>query len=135
MSLRTKSLPVLAAVFCVCLSMSAHAQRASLTLGRATQYGAFGLTIGAPLGRPSYTRCEPRRTWVAGHYETRCESVWVAGCTHDVWTPAQFEWRWDPCGRAYRVCLRAGSWRAVSDPGHYESRSVQVWIAGAWRCA
>jgi hypothetical protein len=135
MSLRTKSLPVLAAVLCVCLSMSARAQGVSLSLGRATKHGSFGLTIGVPLGRPSYTRCEPRQVWVPGHYETRCESVWVAGCTHRVWMPAQYEWRWASWGRAYRVCVRAAGWTTVSDPGHYQSREVQVWIAGTWRWA
>jgi hypothetical protein len=133
MSLRTKSLPVLAAVLAVCLSTSARAQGPSLTLGHATRHGSIELTLGVPLGHPSYTRCEPRRTWVAGHYETRCESVWIAGCTHDVWMPAQYEWRWGPWGRAFRICVRAGYGRAVTDPGHYESRNVQVWVPGAWR--
>ena len=135
MSLRTKSLPVLAAVLCVCLSMSARAQGPSLTLSHAARYAQVGLTLGVPLGHPIYTRCEPRRTWVPGHYATRCESVWIAGRTHDVWVPAQYEWRWASCGRAYRVCVSAGYWRPVTEPGHYEARNVQVWIPGAWRLA
>ena len=135
MSLRTKSLPVLAALLCAYLPMSAHAQGPSFNLTEATRYGSIEMTLGMPLGRPNYMRCEPRRVWVPGHFESRWKDVWIAGATHDVWVPAQYEWRWASFARPYRVCIRAGYWRAVTDPGHYESRNVQVWIPGAWRWA
>lgn len=135
MSLRTKSLPVLAAVFCAALALPTRAQHLSLSLGRNTHHGSFSINFGIPLARPSYSYCEPRRSWVPGHYETRCESVWVAGCSRQVWVAPEYEWRVDACGRPYRVCVRAGAWRTVTDPGHYESRDVQVWVPGGWRTA
>ena len=135
MALGRKSMPLIATLFCLCASLPARAQHVSLSLGRETRHSSFSLNIGWPFRRPSYTNCEPRRVWVAGHYETRVDRVWVNGCSHEAWVPARFEWRRDACGRAIRICVRAGSWTTVTDPGHYEARNVEVWVPGAWRFA
>ena len=79
------------------------------------------------------TRACPRREWVPGHYETRCERIWVPGETRRVWVPPAFETRFDLCGRPVRVCVRAGHWASVVEPGRYETVETRVWVAGHWR--
>jgi hypothetical protein len=81
------------------------------------------------------THACPRREWVPGHFETRCERVWVPGEARRVWVPAAFETRFDLCGRPIRVCVRAGYWASVVEPGRYETVETRAWVAGHWRRA
>lgn len=113
----------------------AEAQGFSISLGKKTKHGGIALaySTGFPRCAPPPVHCPPPRVWVPGHYETRCEQVFVPGTQQQVWVPAVFEWRYDSCGRAYQVCVQAGHYRTVCSPGHYESRTVQVWVDGSWR--
>lgn len=72
----------------------------------------------------------PRRVWVPGHYETRCEQVFVPGCTERVWVEPVFELRLGACHTWIRVEVAPGHWRTVQHPGRYETREVRVWIPG-----
>ena len=93
-------------------------------------YGDGRIEVRIGLGRAP--RYEPRRTWVPGHYEVRCERVWVPGCTRQEWVPARYEWRIDTCGRRFQVLVEPGHWITVTDPGRYEAREVRVWVPGYW---
>jgi hypothetical protein len=73
------------------------------------------------------------KVWVPGHYEQRCEQVWVPGCTQKVWVEPVYELRYDSCGRAFRFCVAGGHWKTVGAPGHYETRTVSVWVPDCWR--
>jgi hypothetical protein len=117
-----------------CLASRADAQGLSVSFGQRSKHGSFSLTLGSSCARPSYVECRPS-VWVPGHFESRCERVWVPGCTRQVWVAPRYEWRNDACGRPVRVCVRTGYWTAVTDPGRYETRTTQVWIAGRWRTA
>jgi hypothetical protein len=79
----------------------------------------------------------PRRVWVPGHYEWRHQDVWVEGRRHREWVEPRFETRvvfdlFGGCSNV-RVQVRAGYWNEVCDPGRYERRRTQVWIAGCWK--
>jgi hypothetical protein len=114
------------------LGASAQAQKLSLHVGKSNEHGRFSLTLGSasPACAP---RRGPARVWVAGRYETRCERVWVPGCTRQEWVPPCYEGRFDPCGRRIQVLVRAGHWRTIQEPGRHELREVQVWVPGHWR--
>jgi len=71
------------------------------------------------------------RVWVTGHYETITERVWVPGACQRVWVEPAHAWRLGRCGFEY-VCVSAGYWRTVQEPGRYENRCVQVWTPGRW---
>jgi len=71
------------------------------------------------------------RVWIAGHYETVREQVWVPGPWQRVWVEPVHRWRLGRCGFEY-VCVSAGYWRSVQLPGHYEERCTQVWRPGRW---
>jgi hypothetical protein len=115
-------------------SGAASAQRASLEDHGFLRSAPIAAAVSGHRARPSYVECHAP-VWVPGRYETRCERVWVEGRSRQVWAPARYEWRWDGCGRMYRVCVSAGRWTTVVDPGHYESRDVRVWVPGHWRTA
>ncbi len=75
------------------------------------------------------------RTWVAGHYETVHRQVWVPGGCEQGWQPAQYDWRYDHCGRRVRVLVRHAGYVTVQRPGHYETVCEQVWVPGRYvRC-
>lgn len=94
--------------------------------------GYGGARIELRIGRGHAPRIEPRRTWIPGHYEMRCERVWVPGCTRQEWVPARYEWRLDNCGRRFQVLIAPGHWITVTDPGRYETREARVWVPGYW---
>lgn len=73
------------------------------------------------------------RIYRRGRYETRCEQVWIPARQERVWIEPRYEWRHDPCGRRYRVLIRAGHHSLRHVPGHYESRTVRVWVPAS-RC-
>ncbi|MBK7877377.1 MAG: hypothetical protein IPJ77_16845 [Planctomycetes bacterium] len=114
------------------IAPEANAQGIELRFGKKTKHGGFGLTYST--GRPACAPapCPPPRVWVPGHFETRCQQVFVPGASQQVWVPPVYEWRYDSCGRAYQVCVQAGFWRTVCSPGRYETREVQVWVDGHW---
>ena len=80
-------------------------------------------------------RCEPapRRVFVPGRWVVETRQVWVEGRTRQVWFEAVYETRYDSCGRRYTVCVRPARYETVCEPGHYESRTVEVWQPGSWR--
>ena len=87
---------------------------------------------GRTVRTPAYSHA-PRRLWVPGHYETRCERVWVQGSSERLWVEPVFELRLDSCGKRVRVELYPGHWRTVQHPGRYELREFQVWVPGQYR--
>jgi hypothetical protein len=108
----------------------AKAQGLALSFGKHTGHGAFGISLSVPLG--AY-RPQPRRVWVPGRYETVEQRVWVEGGERREWIPARYETRHDECGRPTSVLVRQGYWKTECDRGHFELRSVQVWVEGYWR--
>ena len=106
-------------------SATASAQ-GSLSLGfsKFGRHSGFGLGFTVPL---------QHRCWVPGHYETRCVEVWVPGACERVWVEPVYDTCTDPCGNTTRVIVRAGHFRTIQHPGHYETRHVQVWIPGYYR--
>ena len=101
-----------------------------LRIGQNNKHGNFAIALSNRFPRARHA--EPRRAWVAGHYETREEKVWVEGTERQVWVAPVYDWRYDHCGRPYRVQLEVGHWTCVRSPGHFECRKVQVWVAGRW---
>ena len=115
------------------LAASAQAQEIALTLSKHFKNGSISLALGSGPRCVLEPRREPARVWIAGHYESRCERVWVAGCSRKEWVPPCYEWRVTACGQRYQVLARAGYWHTVSEPGRFETRNVQVWVPGHWQ--
>ena len=69
-----------------------------------------------------------QRDFRRGHYQTRSERYWVPAFDRQVWVPARYEWHRDFCGNRTRVLVQAGHYRTECVPGHYDTRSVQVWV-------
>lgn len=125
MNLKTLTLSLAAAA--LLLAPDARAQGFGISFGKPGKWGAY---VNVPLCQPG----PPASRYVRGHYETRCEDVWVAGCSERVWIEACYETRYH-CGRAVRVLVRPGYWKTIQQPGHYETRTVRVWVPGHWeRC-
>ena len=76
----------------------------------------------------------PSCGYVAGHYETRYERVWVPCRTERVWVPAQIEVSYLPCGRRVETVVAPAHWETIEHPGHYEQRQVRVWVPASYRC-
>ncbi len=130
----------------LCLAPLSSAQRS----GRSYTSHRSGITVNANLGRvgvslgfgrrPSiYSRssryvspkyCAPSRIWVEGHYRTDYQKVFVQTSQEKRWISAQYETRYDSCGRAIRVLVQGGYWTLVTVPAHYEKRAVQTWVPG-----
>ncbi len=103
-----------------------------LRFGKRTSHGSFSIALFGGNHRERDRDCEPRRNWVPAHFETREERVWVEGTERQVWIAPVYDWRYDHCGRPYRVQLEVGHWTCVRSPGHFECRKVQVWVGGCW---
>jgi hypothetical protein len=120
---------------CLLASVLAPAARASsdieISFGRRTGFGEIGLHFSSGHGNSSHER-EGRREWVPAHFEGRTERVWIEGREQQVWIAPVYDWRYDACGRPYRVQLQVGHWSCVRAAGHFESRPVQVWVGGRW---
>jgi hypothetical protein len=115
------------------MATRADAQELSLRYGRPSERAQFSLTLGRPACEVPTPRFQPPRVWVAGHYETRCEEVWVPGRCRQEWVPPRYEERVTSCGRRYLVLACPGYWRTVREPGRFERREVRVWVAGYWK--
>jgi len=74
----------------------------------------------------------PSRHWVPGCHETVHERVWVPGGYRRRWIEPAYETRFDACGNAVRVLVRAGHFTVVYEAGRYEVRPRRVWRAGHW---
>ena len=113
-----------------CLAIPARAQSIGFGFSKHDKHTNFSFQLISPACAPHFAY--PPRVWTPGHYETRCEKVWIEGSETKVWIEPRFEWRYDPCGRAYQVCIEPGRWKTVCTPGHFEQRDVNVWIQGGW---
>jgi hypothetical protein len=116
------------------LAAPAAAQRLSVSIGAQTRYGALGVTLGAPVCHAP--RPAPR-VWIPGRYELVCERVYVPGETRKVWVPPVYRDRYEltyagGVRRRVSVLVSPGYWRTETSPGHYETRSVRVWVPGHW---
>jgi hypothetical protein len=137
--MRLNKILSLAAVVTLVIVASAPASaQGSLSLGfsKFGRHSAFGVgfTTGA-LYRPSRVVVVdpiPCRTYVPGHYETRCVEVWVPGCSERVWVEPRYETVVLPCGNVSRVLVREGFFKVIENPGHYETRHVQVFVPGRY---
>jgi hypothetical protein len=81
----------------------------------------------------SYAHAGPvasRLVWVPGSYATEYRRVWIPGRTERVWVEPVYGVRVGACGT--RVLIRAGHWKTVHHPGHYETRAVRVHRPGHW---
>ncbi len=100
-----------------------------------TTYGGRGIQRDAGYHQrraPVRIAPQPRRHWVPGHYEWVDRRIWIPGRTERVWMQPVYEWRYDWCGNQYQVMVRAGYWRDVCHPGHYEWRKERVYRPGYW---
>jgi hypothetical protein len=96
------------------------------------KHGSLSFHVGGGHPAPRPVAYAPR-DWVPSHYETVQERVWVPGHEERVWIAPVYEWRYDACGRAIRVCVQPGYWNTICTSGHYETRPRQVWVEGGWR--
>ncbi len=106
-----------------------------LKFGKQTSHGTLELRYfaGHEHGHGHVVVERPRpRVWIDGHYENRCERVWIEGCAEKVWVAPVREWRFDMCGHKYQVELQPGYWKWIQTPGHFEDRQVQAWVPGHW---
>lgn len=81
---------------------------------------------------PRHRHCEACRRWIAPRCETVTERVWVPGRCERVWVPPEYRDICDPWGRGSRVLVRAGYWRTIEHPGHWECRTRQIQVPGRW---
>ncbi len=72
------------------------------------------------------------RRWVPGHWDTVTDKVRVPATRERVYQPAVYEWRTDPFGVRYRVCVREAGYRTVYVPARWEYRTRKVWHPGEW---
>lgn len=99
------------------------------TAAPAVEAQSFDLRIGKPGGigvRIGYDR-HRHGGHRHGGYEIVRERVWVPGRYERVWHEPIYEIRYDPCGRARRVCVRAGYYETIQHRGHYEWRERRVY--------
>lgn len=95
--------------------------------------GIFNLTAGhhlrgARCGTHVHSNCCIRTT--PGHWTTRCERVWVPGCSRRVWVRPVYRTVCTPCGGTRRVLVRAGHYRTVPGRGYYKTVNRRVWVPG-----
>jgi len=110
------------------ISADAGAGGLSIGFSKHGKHSSVGVQIGFPACSP-----RPAPPQYRGHWETVVERVWVPGSCERVWIAPVYETRYDSCGRAFQVCVRAGFWDTIQHPGHYEDHSRQVWRAAGWR--
>ncbi|MBN2144475.1 MAG: hypothetical protein JW774_07620 [Candidatus Aureabacteria bacterium] len=69
--------------------------------------------------------------WIAGHYETVQQQVWVPGGNRKVWVEPVYERRFMN-GIWTQVLVRDGYYMYQYIAGHYEVQNVQRWVEGYW---
>lgn len=115
------------------LFLAAPAARAggfTFGVGGHGHHGSFGIWIGeSDCHRP------PPRTWVEGTWIEVVDDVWVEGRTEQVWVEPEYATRRDACGRPILVQVRAGYWKTICRPGHFEHRTRRVWQPGHFEIA
>jgi len=73
-------------------------------------------------------------TWVSGHWAVTHERICVSPArTERVWIQPVYGTRYDACGRAHRVVVRAGHWDTFTIPARYETRARRVYREGHWQ--
>jgi len=75
------------------------------------------------------------RYWVPGHYEVVERRVYVPGYQRRIYEPARYGFRIDACGFRVRYRIRAGGYRIIRTPGHYEIRRERVYYPGYYEYA
>ncbi len=105
--------------------------------GRHGRRGGVSVNIGFPVGQVSH--CAPVhvhhggcRQWIPGHFENRCEQVWVPGTCRQVWVAPVYRTEYTSCGTPIQVLVCPGRFETVQEPGRYETVNRQVWIEGRW---
>ena len=94
--------------------------------------GDVRLGVGYKSHRPPIVRHHSHRRWVPGHYDTVSRKVLVPATRERVYQAAVYEWRTDPFGVRYRVCVREAGYRTVYVPARWEYRTERVWHPGEW---
>ncbi|MEZ6196427.1 MAG: hypothetical protein R3F20_11980 [Planctomycetota bacterium] len=90
----------------------------ALVLGAAAPAASASTGVQAgelSLDRDGYWRDERVRVWVDGFHDR----IWIEPC---------YEYRYQPCGTRYRVCVREGRWDRRWVAGHWEYRTRRVWV-------
>jgi hypothetical protein len=130
MNPRTKILAAVLAL--VAAAPAAHSQSPAASYGRRPVQRFLSPTFTTPY----LARRRPlalRRIWVSGHTQRVQRRVWVEGEAVRRWSPPIYETRLDACGRPVRVLVREGCWTVVREPGHFQTRWVEIWIDGHWK--
>ncbi len=89
-------------------------------------------------GRPDLSRHDHGRRTItpvlhrgsSGYWRHVRERVWVPGSCRWVTYPARYEWRYDSCGRRYRVLCEPERRVLVEDPGYWDWQVRRVWVPG-----
>jgi hypothetical protein len=111
---------------------TAEAQRLSPGYDHGPRRAGVSLSFGNPYFSRSRHRA-PRRVWVPGHMERVQRRVWVEGGYRREWVAPVYDTRLVSCGRVETLLVRQGHWTLVEQPGHFETRQVEVWVDGYWR--
>lgn len=115
---------------------SAYGQGINLSFGKHRRGKHFGINLNiggrrhCPPPRHIHSNC--CRQWQQGRVEVIHERVWVPGCARQVWVDPIYETRYDRCGNPIQVLVRAGHYRTVQSPGHYETRPRTIRHPGRW---
>jgi hypothetical protein len=125
------TLPLVALV----LALAPRADASDFGIQLHGKKGSIAVHIGDGHGyaHPAPRPVAMQHVWVPGHFETVQDRVWVEGRSERVWVEPVYQWHYDACGRATRVCVQQGYFDTVCTPGHYETCARQVWIEGCWR--
>ena len=71
----------------------------------------------------------PIRPAPASEWREITERVWIAGTCREICHPPVWGWSFDHCGRRVWTIIRAGWTERIEEPGHWECRTRQVWVA------
>jgi hypothetical protein len=130
------SLAAVVTLFTVASSPASAQGNLSIGFAKFGKHSAFGIGFNSgPLyygPRRVIVDPVPCRTFVPGHYESRCVEVWVPGCCEKVWIEPCYETVVLPCGNVSRVLVREGYFKTIEKPGHFETRHVQVWVPATY---
>ncbi|MBL8897711.1 MAG: hypothetical protein JNM84_08785 [Planctomycetes bacterium] len=74
----------------------------------------------------------PQPVWIPGRWEWCEERYQEPGRWHQVWVEPVYEWRVDPCGRRFQVCVRPGHYESRWCEGRWATRQVRRWVPGYW---